>query len=66
MLLTDLDQYVLNPGQKVVPLLVLPVHLQLDRPPSVVTHLIALLCTQLEKENTHSLLTLIHKHVPLE
>lgn len=58
---TDLNlvQYVLNPGQKVVPLLVLPVHLQLDRPPSVVTHLTVLLCTQLEKENIHKFLKLI-------
>lgn len=49
----SLSQYVLNPGQKVAPLLVLPVQLQLDRPPPVVTHLTVLLCTQLEKEDAH-------------
>lgn len=48
----SLLQYVLNPSQKVVPLLVLPVRLQLDCPPPVVAHLTVLLCTQLEKEDT--------------
>lgn len=40
-------QYVLNPGYSVAPPLVLPVELQLDRPPPVFTHFPALLGAQL-------------------